>query len=197
MKLQTYKTDKGWVAVSDERSEVGNYFKANHNDLIGKITDIKQGTKERIIHYGGNLFTIETLGNKIIATSGFHIDGIPEFELEEKISSFKEYSLKAAIVAGIEVFLLGEWVKDNNLNVKLLYDSIFRFIDVEAAQPKKLIAIDVGEESFYPNECNCFKEEITDGCNNPMHCIIKDRIVITKSPNHPDGLLTVKEYIYE
>lgn len=44
----------------------GDYFKANHNDNIGVVTLItgKEGSKEKLIHYGKNWVTVNTLGKK-------------------------------------------------------------------------------------------------------------------------------------
>lgn len=47
-------------------------------------------------------------------------------------------------------------------------------------------------ESYYPNECDCYKADITDGCSNPQHCIILQRPKVDKN-----NYLIIKEFIYE
>jgi hypothetical protein len=41
----------------------------------------------------------------------------------------------------------------------------------------------------YKNECDCYKADITDGCSNPLHCLIIELLKV----NSKDNTITIKK----
>ena len=80
MKLQVIQTDKGWVAISDEKSNKGDTAYVPDTSLclgfLGKCGLDKQEQEKATKEAGFKFY-------KVIATdTSFKLEGIPQFELE-------------------------------------------------------------------------------------------------------------------
>jgi len=214
MKQQVVKTNKGYVAISDEKITEG--FFLHPKGVIFPVTEI---------YIRGPIST--GLMKKIIATdSTFKLEGIPQFELEkdelEKMAleyaslpyknwpkdaqvillednarldfiagykaaqskgCFTEEDIIKAIRFGKDLWKDAENQVKNGVKKQLFVKD---FID-SLKQPKKLVAIEINDmeaSQWISNE----KEHGRVNINLP---------IVTKSEQHPDGLLTIKQYFYE
>jgi len=181
MKLQVIKTEQGYVAVSNEEIKEGNCYVSPTGIWFYTNKDCK----------------------KIIATdNSFKLEGISQFELEETIVGkplddyIREKHTQEECIGFIAGYRAAQskgcYTKEDlreviNIcriaiinNIKYLYeDKIIEGI----AEPKNLIAIEVEElQVFSHYSQDLMKVAVYKGCGEPK---------VT------NGLLTVKNYIYE
>jgi len=210
MKLQVIKTDKGCVAVSSEPIRCDEA-----SGLIGDIWYVFKG----VIYKRDYSHPKDCL--KIIATdSTFKLEGIPQFELENKLPSeeftwaeFRDFYLKVSTLAKGERGLhsLGEF--------RIGYNEGYK-----AAQSKGCFTEEDMRKAFDRGEWDgSGKSEATrnaifynfiDSLKQPKKLVAIDVetliiagkgkgekstniLNITKSEHYPDGLLVVKQYYYE
>lgn len=203
MKLQTIKTQQGYVAVSDEEAEEVHYRLFLHDNSI------YQGSMEKGIHPDSR---------KIIATDdSYKLEGVPQFELEVQDETCffckirdKGHSLQyrdrdwfqegwdAAQSNSCytedewERLTSDAWLNEPNPNDfshnSFIYASKAIFKSLK--QPKELVAIEV-EEDWIPdyshNKPSFYANSYTK----------KFLPKLIKSEQYPDGLLQVKQYYYE
>lgn len=102
---------------------------------------------------------------------------------------YTEEDLRKAIN---EVFNI---VFKNNLLIKEDSKRITYDVIDSLKQPKQLVSIEVEETFKRPSEIDISNEMKTSGNINNLSLIQTPKVI--KSEDHPDGLLTVKQYYYE
>lgn len=189
MKLQVYKTEQGYVAVSDEEIKIGDWC-----ILLDSLGNIFSSIARQYIGKEKGHYINDGI-RKIVATdTSFKLEGIPQFELSVDIDwkekrwlhrpSGKVYKLNGAsgLIPEDESSncALPVWLKDNST------DWIF------IKQPRNLVAIEVDTYK------DCSKGiECTANINNSCDGELIKKAKIVESEQYPDGLLIVKNYIYE
>lgn len=195
MKLQIVKTDKGYVAISDEAPIKGEYYLFTFNNA----NTIFNQANEKSEFY-----------KKIVATdTSFKLEGIAQFEFEDNIEEIYMLANKAmeggkglpddlkefrgkAVDWGFDKFVKGyraaqekgcysiEDIKKALVLKNMGYGE--KHIIESLNQPKKLVAIEVNSVSdghFTPTEV---------GKNEPL---------IIANDLYPDGILTIQKYYYD
>lgn len=217
MKLQVVKTNKGYVAVSDENIKENDWY---FNPFI-KVFHKHQVEK--------GIFGPILGSNKIIATdTSFKLEGIPQFELEkvEDVDTFVKsclnewglvdtephndlekgrriglkiglfYGYKAAQEKGCyteedlrkAINNVFNIVFKNRLLIKEDLKRITYDIINSLKQPKQLVGIEVETNSPYFDTEHQEERE-----RNPSEI----KPLINKSEDYPNGLLTIKQYFYK
>jgi len=209
MKLQVVKTDKGYVAVSDEPIRCDEA-----SGLIRNIWYVFEGIiyKREYSHPKNS--------SKIVATdTTFKLKGIPQFELEKEVDILKRlandswegchgcdesdknfwingfiHGYKTAKSKGC--FTEEDIRKAYRSNGPLNKED--EFID-SLKQPKKLVAIEV-ETQKVPVISDKEYEELEKGTREYTDTKPFDVELVVpqnKSEQYPDGILTIKQYFYE
>jgi len=225
MKYQIVNCDKGYVAISDEKITEGFFLhpkgvifpvteiyirgpistglmkKIIATDTTFKLEGIAQFELPAILDGGESTDLIELAETKYpyIDTSIGDINKVHNIKVDSKRIAFIQ-GYKAAQEKGCyteedmeKAFLAGEKWEDRNQSIDRGEITSFPdalnvhdFID-SLKQPKKLVAIEINDmeaSQWISNE----KEHGRVNINLP---------IVTKSEQHPDGLLTIKQYFYE
>ena len=172
MKLQVYKIEEGFIAVDKDRyTAFGEYYLRNGNLLKN--------------HINANILLLRgDSGGKVIATdTSFKLEGVPQFELEKWDVFTSESCLeeKCSMCENPARAKIGEEIMHDDPKpirhnwtayvCSYHFDLIFRPFRAGISLDEIIV-----ESEIVPS--------------------IEERAKITVSEEHPDGLLSVKSYIY-
>lgn len=178
MKLQVIKTDKGYVAVSDEKLKRDDWGIDLTESLLTKCLRTEENS-----YWNKNC-------KKIIATdTSFKLQGVPQFKLPAVLDGAESVD-KAAQEKGCyteddmrNAYMTGS-ISSLNWNKAKIEENFNHLKRAEEyinslKQPKQLVGIEVDHEMIgHPHEW-------------------VDTPILIKSEEYPNGLLTVKQYYYE
>lgn len=213
MKYQVIKTDKGYVAISNEPKKEGQHFVCTYQLKDGYVPIHKD--------YG----MADACCYPIIATdTSFKLEGVPQFECEfekpwvfsSKLKSTGQevwqfcyndeegynqhsgvYFKREHAEKGMKDFIYQKKGCYTEKDIKKAWKAGYNETNLDdyiqsLKQPKELVAIEVQEciirHSQCVNKCASYPSE--------CFCEMTKHIEITKSEQYPDGLLTVKKYYY-
>lgn len=189
MKLKIVKTDKGYVAVSDEKLKEDNWSYGVSNKIIAtdtsfKLEGIAQFKLEDTIEFPQDIIQqLSYEGKSITEINGFK-NG---YKAAQEKGCYSIEDMRKAYEAGRD---RGFWEEDYKDGSKILEQNAPKFeVFIESLnQPKKLIAIEVDMTMKKVGS------QIVGGLKLGDY---EEVMNITESEKYSDGLLTIQKYYYE